>query len=167
MPLPTCSASRGARGIYTLTDGAPVTEMHTLVEACLRVPSGLICLLSALRFHRLTTQGPYAIWMAIDIKARLPRMDYPPLQIVRFGGVARTMGVDTHLLEGQAVRVYSVAKTVADCFKHRQKIGLDVAFEALTEAWRGKRVTGDALWEAAKVDRVSAVMRPYLEAVQV
>ncbi len=158
--------TRVARGIYELADGADITEMHTLVEACLRVPSGVVCLLSALRFHDLTTQAPRAVWLAIDPKARLPTVPYPPLRIVRFGGIARTTGVERHLVEGQGVPVYSVAKTVADCFKYRNKIGLDVAIEALAEAWRGGRATADDLWRAATVDRVANVMRPYLEAVQ-
>lgn len=161
--------TRVARGIYALADGAEgadITAMHTLVEACLRVPSGVVCLLSALRFHKLTTQAPHAVWMAIDPKARLPKVPYPPLRIVRFGGTARTTGVEKHLVEGQEVQVYSVAKTVADCFKYRHKIGLDVAIEALGDAWRGRRATADELWRAAQVDRVANVMRPYLEAVQ-
>jgi predicted transcriptional regulator of viral defense system len=158
--------TRVARGIYELADGADITAMHTLVEACLRVPSGVVCLLSALRFHDLTTQAPHAVWLAIDPKARLPTVPYPPLRIVRFGGGARTTGVERHRVEGQDVRVYSVAKTVADCFKYRNKIGLDVAIESLTDAWRGRRATADDLWRAAMVDRVTNVMRPYLEAVQ-
>jgi predicted transcriptional regulator of viral defense system len=158
--------TRVARGIYELADGADITAMHTLVEACLRVPSGVVCLLSALRFHHLTTQAPHEVWLAIDPKARLPQVPYPPLRIVRFGGTARTMGVEHHLVEGQGVQVYSVAKTVADCFKYRNKIGLDVAIESLTDAWRGRRATADDLRRAAEVDRVTNVMRPYLEAVQ-
>ena len=158
--------TRVARGIYELTDGTDITEMHTLVEACLRVPSGIVCLLSALRFHHLTTQAPHEVWLAIDPKAHLPQVPYPPLRIVRFGGTARTMGVEHHRVESQGVQVYSVAKTVADCFKYRNKIGLDVAIEALNDAWRGGRATADELWRAATVDRVANVMRPYLEAVQ-
>jgi predicted transcriptional regulator of viral defense system len=157
---------RVARGLYEIADGADISAMHTLVEACLRVPSGVICLLSALRFHDLTTQAPREVWLAIDPKAHLPKVPYPPLRIVRFGGGARTTGVEEHLVEGQTVRVYSVAKTVADCFKYRNKIGLDVAIEALNDAWGGRRATADDLWQAAMVDRVANVMRPYLEAVQ-
>jgi predicted transcriptional regulator of viral defense system len=158
--------TRVARGIYEPTDGADITALHTLVEACLRVPSGVVCLLSALRFHHLTTQAPHEVWLAIDSKARAPRVTYPPLRIVRFGGDARTTGVETHRVEGQEIRVYGVAKTVADCFKYRNKIGLDVAIAALADAWRGGRTTMDDLWRAAQVDRVTAVMQPYLTAVQ-
>ncbi len=158
--------TRVARGIYEPAEGADITEMHTLVEACLRVPSGVVCLLSALRYHNLTTQAPREVWIAIDPKARLPQVPYPPLRIVRFGGAARTAGVEKHPVAGQEVRVYGVAKTVADCFKYRNKVGLDVAIEALNDAWRGGRTTADELWRAAQVDRVANVMRPYLEAVQ-
>lgn len=107
--------------------------------------------------------------MAIDPKTRLPQVPYPPLRMVRFGGIARTTGVEKHRVEGQDVRVYSVAKTVADCFEYRHKIGLDVAIEALRDAWRGGRATADELWRTAqvdRVDRVANVMRPYFEAVQ-
>ena len=158
--------TRVARGVYELADGTDISAMHTLVEACLRVPSGVVCLLSALRFHGLTTQAPREVWLAIDPKARRPTVPYPPLRIVRFGGSARTTGVEQHRVEGQTVRVYSIAKTVADCFKYRHKIGLDVAIEALDDAWRGRRATADELWQAAQVDRVANVMRPYLEVVQ-
>ncbi|MGI8857608.1 MAG: type IV toxin-antitoxin system AbiEi family antitoxin domain-containing protein [Thermomicrobiales bacterium] len=156
---------RVARGVYVLVDTPPITEHVTLIEACLRVPTGVICLLSALRFHGLTTQLPHAIWMAIDRKAWLPNVEYPPLRIVRFSGTARTTGIEEHIVSGETIRVYSIAKTVADCFKYRNTVGLDVAIEALADAWRGRRTTMDALWQAAKVDRVAAVMRPYLESV--
>jgi predicted transcriptional regulator of viral defense system len=156
---------RVARGIYALVDAPPITEHVTLIEACLRVPAGVICLLSALRFHDLTTQIPHAVWMAIDRKARRPTVEYPPLHIVRFSGPARTTGIETHIVAGETIRVYSIAKTVADCFKYRNTIGLDVAIEALTDAWKGRRTTIDALWKSAKIDRVAAVMRPYLESV--
>ena len=155
-----------SRGVYELTN-ADFTEHHTLVEACLRVPQGVICLLSALRFHDLTTQLPHQVWMALDRRAWSPRITYPPVRFVSMSGPAYALGIETPVIEGQQIRVYSVAKTVADCFKYRNKIGLDIALEALTDAWRGRRVTMDELWKAAKVDRVSEIMRPYLEGVQV
>lgn len=157
--------TRVARGVYALTEGGDYDEHQTLIEACARVPTGIICLHSALRFHDLTTQTPHEVWMALDEKARRPEVWYPPLRIVRFGGAARTMGIERHDLHGAEVRVYGVAKTVADCFKYRNKIGLDVALEALKECQRDRRATIDALWQAAKVDRVEKVMRPYLEAM--
>jgi predicted transcriptional regulator of viral defense system len=155
---------RPARGLYTVHD-AQVTEHHSLAEACKRVPHGVVCLISALRFHGFTTQAPFEVWLAIDRKARRPRQDLPPLRIVRFSGKALTQGIETHLIEGVKVRLYSPAKTIADCFKYRNKIGLDVALEALRECWRERRCTMDELWRFAKTCRVSNVMRPYLESL--
>jgi len=155
---------RQARGIYTLR-GAEITEHHSLVQACKRAPKGVICLLSALRFHGLTTQSPFEIWMAIDRKARLPKVEGVPLHVVRFSGRALTEGIERHRIEGVDVSVYCPAKTVADCFKYRNKIGLDVALEALRECRRERRCTMDDLWRFAKVCRVANVMRPYLEAM--
>jgi len=151
-------------GLYTL----PNTEFsinHTLAQACKKVPHGIGCLLTALRFHALTTQSPYEVWLAIDPKARRPKDNGPPLRIVRFSGRALEEGVEEHKAEGIKVRVYSPAKTVADCFKYRNKIGLDVALEALKEGWRERRFTMDQLWRYAKICRVSNIMRPYLESL--
>ena len=155
---------RPSRGLYTLVGTEP-SEQRTMVEACKLVPKGVVCLLSALRFHDLTTQSPFEVWMAIDEKARQPKFDYPPLRIVRFSGDALTFGVEEHEVEGVTVRVYSVAKTVADCFKYRNKLGLDVALEALRDCLHQRKATVDQLWDAAKVCRMTHVMRPYLEAV--
>lgn len=150
------------RGLYASPD-ADIGEHHSLVEAALRVPHGVVCLLSALRFHELTTQSPFEVWMAIEVKARRPKEKIIPLRIVRFSGEAFTAGVETHQVEGVGVRVYNPAKTVADCFKYRNKIGLDVAMEALRDCWRKKLATSDELWRYAEVCRVARVMRPYLE----
>lgn len=155
---------RIGRGLYGLP-GRPVSAHGALAEVARRVPKGIICLLSALRFHGLTTQAPFEVWLAIDNKAIAPKLDYPPLRIVRFSGAALTEGVEDHLVDGVTVRVTGVAKTVADCFKYRNKIGLDVALEALREAWREKRMTSDDLWQYAKVCRVANVMRPYMESL--
>ena len=155
---------RQARGIYSLR-GAELTEHHSLVQACKRVPKGVVCLLSALSFHRLTTQAPFEIWLAIDRKSRLPKVEGVPLRLVRFSCDALTEGIEQHRIEGVDVRVYCPAKTVADCFKYRNKIGLDVALEALRECRRERRCTMDELWIYAKVCRVANVMRPYLEAL--
>lgn len=154
---------RVGRGLYVLP-GSDLSEHHTLAEACKRVPHGVVCLLSALSFHGLTTQSPFEVWMAIDFKARKPRVETPPLRIVRFSGHALTYGVEQRRVEGVPVRVTSLAKTVADCFKYRNKIGLDVALEALRE-YRRKRKSLDLLWRAAEVCRVASVIRPYLEAL--
>lgn len=152
------------RGLYRVA-GSEITEHESLVEACKRVPQGVVCLLSALRFHGLTTQNPFQVWLAIDRKAWQPRGESPPLRIFRFSGEALTSGVETHLIQGVAVRVYSPAKTVSDCFKYRNKIGLDVALEALKDCVEHKKDTFDNLWRFAKICRVANVMRPYLESL--
>ncbi len=155
---------RIGRGLYVLP-GTNVSEHRSLAEACKRVPKGVICLLSALRFHELTTQSPFEVWLAIAEKAWRPRMEYPPLRIVRFSSTALDAGVEEHRIEGVIVPVFTPAKTVADCFKYRNKIGLDVSIEALRECWRSRRCTMDDLWQYAKVCRVQNVMRPYLESL--
>jgi predicted transcriptional regulator of viral defense system len=155
---------RIGRGLYGLP-GRPVSAHGALAEVARKVPKGVVCLLSALRFHGLTTQAPFEVWLAIENKAIAPKLDYPPLRIVRFSGAALTEGVEEHVVDGVTVRVTGVAKTVADCFKYRNKIGLDVALEALREAWREKRMTSDDLWRYAKVCRVANVMRPYLDSL--
>jgi predicted transcriptional regulator of viral defense system len=155
---------RSGRGLYTLCDTA-VTENHSLASACKRVPKGIVCLLSALRFHELTTQAPFEVWLAIDGKARFPKEEILPLRIVYMSGKALTAGVEEHLIEGVIVRAYSIPKTVADCFKYRNKIGLEVALEALRASWQERRCTMDELWHYAKICRVANIMRPYLESL--
>lgn len=155
---------RVARGVYVPTN-ATITEHHTLVEAAARVPHAVVCLLSALRFHELGTQAPHEVWLAVDRKAWKPVVDWPPVRLVRFSGEALTFGVDTHELEGVSVKVTSREKTVADCFKYRNKIGLDVAIEALREYLRSRKRSIDELVRAARVCRVARIMQPYLEAM--
>lgn len=153
---------REDRGLYSVPS-VPVTEHHSLAEAAKRVPKGVVCLLSALRFYEIGTQSPSEVWIAIGEKAWRPRVKVPPLRIVRFAQLALRSGVETHQVEGVAVPVFSPAKTIADCFKYRNKIGLDVALEALRDCWRRKLVTMDELWRYARICRVANVMRPYLE----
>jgi predicted transcriptional regulator of viral defense system len=155
---------RRGRGLYVLADAAP-SEHAVLAAASARVPHAVVCLLSALRYHGLTTQNPPDLWLAIDRKARAPVERDLPLRVVRFSGPARTAGVERHLLDGVRVPIYSVAKTVADCFKYRRKIGVDIAIEALRDCWRQRRCSVDDLWTYAAVCRVTNVMRPYLEAI--
>jgi predicted transcriptional regulator of viral defense system len=155
---------RVARGLYVAT-GAPPTEHQTLLEAARRVPGGVVCLISALRFHEITSQEPFEIWMALAEKAWRPQTDPLPIRFVHFSGEAWTYGVEEHEIHGVCVRAYGVAKTVADCFKHRNKIGLDIAIEALRETWRSRRATMDEIWTAAGVCRVQRVMKPYLESL--
>jgi predicted transcriptional regulator of viral defense system len=155
---------RPGRGIYVAA-GLKPTPNHSLAEAAKRVPHGVVCLLSALQFHELTTQAPFEVWLAIGEKARLPKVDHPPLRIVRFSGTALEQGCEQHPVEGVTVNVYTPAKTVADCFKYRNKIGMDVALEALRDCWKKRRATMDELWQAAKICRVANVMRPYMESL--
>lgn len=155
---------RVARGVYRLPE-QPVTENHGLAMAAAAVPQGVICLLSALRYHGIGTQLPSEVWLALDRRAWRPRLSYPPLRIVRYTGEALSAGVETHRIEGRAVKVYALAKTVADCFKYRNKIGLDVALEALREGWRARRIAMDELDRYAAICRVQRVMRPYREAL--
>jgi predicted transcriptional regulator of viral defense system len=157
---------RVARGRYRLPDpDYELTEHHGLVLASAAAPSGVICLLSALQFHVIGTQLPRQVWMALDRGVRKPAIEYPPLRVVRFSGEALAAGVEEHTLEGQTVRVYNVAKTLADCFKYRNKIGLDVALEALNDAWRDRRFRISEVEHYARICRVRNVMRPYLEAI--
>ena len=153
---------RLGRGLYMLAN-SNITSNHSLAEAAKRVPHGVVCLLSALRFHGVTTQAPFEVWLAIDNKARAPAASETPLRIVRFSGEALRAGLETHTIDGVPTKLYCIAKTVADCFKYRNKIGLDVAIEALRETWRARKCSMDDLWRYATVCRVSSVMRPYLE----
>lgn len=155
---------RIGRGLYVLPQAEP-TENRTLAEVGKRVPGGVVCLLSALQFHGLTTQAPYEVWLAIDRKAWRPTARELPLRIFRFSGDALHQGIEEHRIEGVPVQIYTPAKTVADCFKYRNKIGIDVAMEALRDCWKQRRATMDELWQAAKICRVANVMRPYLESL--
>ena len=156
--------TRVGRGLYARPDRT-VSEHGTLAEIARKHPQTIVCLLSALRVHDLTTQSPFEVWLAIPNKARAPKMEYPPLRIVRFSGASLTEGIEEHQIDGVTVRVTNVARTVADCFKFRNKIGLDVAMEALQESWRAKRVSMDELWRYATLCRVANVMRPYMESL--
>jgi predicted transcriptional regulator of viral defense system len=155
---------RVARGLYRLPDH-PVTEQHALGIVGAAVPQGIVCLLSALQFHGIGTQVPSEVWVAIDGRARHPALRYPPLRVVRYTGAALSEGVEAHRIEGRKVHVYNLAKTLADCFKYRNKIGLDVALEALRESWRERRVSIDDLDRYAVICRVQRVMQPYVEAL--
>jgi predicted transcriptional regulator of viral defense system len=155
---------RVGRGLYVIP-GSDVSEHHSLVEACKRVPQGIVCLLSALRYHGLTAQDPSEVWMAISVKARKPRVDRMSLRIVRFGGEALVRGVEMYQVEGTLVRMTSPHRTVIDCFRYRNKIGVDVAIEALRDLRRQGSVFIDELWSSARALRAGRVMAPYLEAL--
>ncbi len=154
--------TRQGRGIYILPD-APITENHSYAEAIKRVPRGVICLISALRFHRLTMQNPTEVWVAIPRGTWQPKSDGLRLRIVQFSRKALISGMETHQVEGVSVAVTNVARTVVDCFKFRNKIGADVAVEALRDAWDRKQFTMKDLSHYAKACRMSRVMMPYLE----
>ena len=155
---------REARGIYVLAQHAPTAE-HTLARVAKRVPQGVFCLLTALRLHGLTTQSPAEVWVALPEKARRPRLDHPRVRIARFAGAALTEGIEERRVEGVTLRVYSAAKTVADCFKYRNKIGIDVAVEALRDFTRKHRGGASDLARFARICRVTRVMQPYLDAI--
>jgi len=150
------------RGLYS-ADEIASSEHVSLVQISHKAPKAVVCLLSALRFHNIGTQIPSEVWIAIDTKARAPKIEHPAVRIVRFSGEALHFGMERHDVGGTTIKVYTPAKTVADCFKFRHKIGTDVALEALRESYRQKKATMDDLWEAAKVCRVANVMRPYME----
>ena len=160
-----------SHGIYEAA--APrMTEHGSIIEIVTRAPKATLCLLTALRLHRLTTQNPFEIWIMIDRKARKPSIDTPAVRVVRASGPCLTKGVQTMRIDSVDVRVTTVAKTVADCFRYNtieaaegSTVGTDVALEALRDAWRRKAASMDELVAAAKTDRVATVMRPYLESL--
>jgi predicted transcriptional regulator of viral defense system len=144
---------------------AEPSEHHTLAEVTKRVPHGVICLLSALQFHELTTQVPHEVWLAIANKARKPSADWPPLRIVRFSERALLEDVERRVIENVPVTITSPARTVVDCFKYRSQVGLDVALEALRDYLQSRSRDMDTLWRAARLQRVTRVIQPYLEAL--
>jgi len=152
------------RGLYTAA--APSASEHiSLLEVSRKAPKAVICLLSALRFHEIGTQSPFEVWIALDGKAWPPKISSPSVRIVRLSGEALRFGVQEHRISGGTIRVYSPAKTVADCFKFRHKIGLDVALEALRDCYRRRKASISELREAAKMCRVANVMKPYMESL--
>jgi predicted transcriptional regulator of viral defense system len=153
---------RVAPGLYRLPS-APITHNHSLAVVAAVAPKAVVCLLSALSFHQIGTQLPHDVWIALDRRTRRPALKFPPLRVVRFGGAALMQGIETHRIEGETVRVYNVAKTIADAFKYRNKIGLEVALEALRESWRARRFTMDEIYRYGRICRVERVMQPYLE----
>jgi predicted transcriptional regulator of viral defense system len=155
---------RLSRGLYQLPD-AELDAHHSLAEAAKRVPKGVVCLTSALTFHGLTDQLPARVWLAIGNKDWLPKVDQPPLRIVRFTPALLAKGVETHIIEGVSVRIFGIAKTVADCFRHRRTVGLSVALEGLQEALRQRKATPAEIASQAERGGIATVIRPYLEAL--
>lgn len=155
---------RVAHGRYRLAD-TQFSEHHTLALASSLAPDAVICLLSALQYHEIGVQSPAEVWIALERGAWKPSAPYPPLRVMHLSGASFTAGVEQHFIEGIGVPIYSVAKTVADCFKFRNRIGLDVALEALTDAWRQRRLTLADLNHFAAINRVQRIMQPYIEAI--
>lgn len=155
---------RVGRGVYRLPD-AQGAEHESLATIAVKVPQAVFCLLTALQIHELTTQLPRQVWIAMPQGSHAPKMDYPPVKMVQFSGEAYAQGIEAVRADQVELRVYGVAKTVADCFKHRNKVGLDVAIEALKEALAANKTNANDLWRFAKICRVANVMRPYLEAL--
>lgn len=155
---------RSMPGLYMLPD-APLTEHINLIQIAKKIPEAVVCLISALSFYEITTQLPSEIWIAIPRNSSRPQIKYPPLNLTFLSKVPYSFGIEEHNINGVTVKVYSLAKTVADCFKFRSKVGLDVAIEAMKEALSARKVTVDELVQAARINRVFQVMRPYLEAI--
>ena len=155
---------RVARGIYTLPE-TNLDDATEIEEVCRQIPKGVIALISALEYHNLTTQIASAVWVAVDHKSRAPKITYPPIRLIRASKRLFEYGVQIKKKNNSVIRVYSPAKTVTDCFRFRNKIGLDVAIEALRDCRRKKAATMDELWDAAKICRMTKVMKPYMEAV--
>jgi len=155
---------RLARGVYCRADYRQ-NENGDLALVARRAPDAIICLLSALSYHGITTQLPFEVWIAIPHKAWTPKLEYPSLRIVRYSGDVYAFGTMVAMIEGVPVRLTTIEKTIADCFKFRNKIGLDVALEALREAKAKGKLDRDELWACAKADRVANVLLPYLEAL--
>ena len=153
---------RVSRGLYRLSD-LPALSDPDLLPVSLRVPGGVLCLISALSFHELTTEIPHEVYLALKRGAEPPRLEYPPLRVFWFTGAAFTEGVGTHVVDTVPVRVYSPEKTIADCLKYRNKLGLDVALEALKLYRDRGHMKIEELLHFARVCRVEKIMRPYLE----
>ena len=155
---------RVARGLYGVP-GAKTSEHRSLAEVSARVPKGVVCLLSALRVHEIGTQAPFEVWLAIPQHMATPRLNQPAIRVVRMSDEAMAEGVERRNIDGVKVPVFNAARTVVDCFRFRNKIGLDVALEALRDGWLKRKFTMDDLWRHATRGRVANVMRPYIEAI--
>lgn len=157
-------AERIGRGLYRQRD-VQLTEQDTIVRVCTRVPRAIVCLLSALHLHGIGTQLSREVWIALDRKARKPKVEDLPVRVVRFSGPMLTYAVETRPIQGVQIRVTSPARTIVDCFRYRRRIGLDVALEALRDGLRSKQVTVEQVRRAAEVCRIQTVIRPYLESM--
>ena len=152
---------RAGHGLYSIADNN-FNEMQDFLEVAVKVPRGVLCLLSALRFHELTTQNPFEVWLAIENKMRIPKVETVPVRFFRFAPAVYEAGIEIHRIEGVEIKVYSAAKTVADCFRYQSSVGFDVAIEALRDAWEKRKATMDELYNFAEVRNIKNKMLPYL-----
>lgn len=157
---------RAGHGLYSVADNN-FTEMQDFLEVAVKVPRGVLCLLSALRFHELTTQNPFEVWLAIENKMRTPKVETVPVRVFRFAPAVYEAGIEIHRIEGVEIKVYSAAKTVADCFYFRKTVGLNVAIEALRDAWRQQKATIDEMYRFAEIRNIKNVIFPHLFALSV
>lgn len=155
---------RVSRGLYRRHD-APLSELETIAAVSKRIPGAIVCLLTALHVHGIGTQAPRDVWIALDRKARKPRVEGLPVRVVRFSGPMLSYAIGTREVLGVSVRITSPARTVVDCFRYRNKVGLDVALEALRDAVRSRKATMDEIARVAEVCRIQTVITPYLEAI--
>ena len=155
---------RQSRGVYSASDSL-FSEYFSLLEVSKRSPNSVICLISALFFHNITTQLPHEVWISVKRGSWIPKYDSPPVNVTVVSGEAFIFGIENHKINGVDIKVYNIAKTIADCFKFRNKVGVDVAIEALKETINAKKASIDEIMEAAEICRVSSIIRPYLEAV--
>lgn len=155
---------RVGRGLYTGIEASPSAH-QSVIEVTKQAPKAVVCLLSALEIHEVGVQAPFEVWIALPAGTHAPKGTGTAIRVTRLSGAAFSEGVETVMLDGAPVRVYTLAKTITDCFKLRSKVGLDVALEGLREAWTARKVTMDDLSRYAKVNRMRNVMRPYLEAL--
>jgi len=153
--------SKAGYGLYRLAENN-FSEMQDILEVAVKVPKGVLCLLSALRFHDLTTQNPFEVWLAIEQNQRIPKVETVPVRFFRFAPKVYEAGIETHLIDGVEVKVYSAAKTVADCFRYQRTVGFDVAIEALRDVWEKRKATMDELYHFSEVRNIKNKMMPYL-----
>jgi predicted transcriptional regulator of viral defense system len=153
-------------GLYSLADG-DIHESQSLVEVAAKAPRGVLCLLSALRFHELTTQNPFEVWLAVPRDSHIPKIDTVQARVIRFAPRVYEAGIETHFISGVEVKVYSAAKTVADCFYYRNTVGMDVAIEALRDAFYRRKATIDEMHRFAEIRNVKSAMYPHLYALSV
>jgi predicted transcriptional regulator of viral defense system len=156
--------TRLGRGIYGPLD-MPLDENQSLSEVALRVPHGVVCLVSALQFHHIGTQSPSKVWLALPTRSHLPAIDWPPLRVVQMAASLLEEGVEEHVLNGVTVRMTNPARTVVDCFRFRNKVGIDIALEAAIAGWQERKYTMQEISHYQKICRVTTVMRPYMEAI--